>query len=112
MGGSIGMRTEPGGGSLFWFTVTFRKQPAAGLNQGPASTRLAGMRMLMTDHSATAARIVQEHVAAWSIRCEIATSAAETMVALKPGAAGDHSYDIILIEMQNPSIDGFTLARD
>ncbi|HLW69765.1 MAG TPA: response regulator [Candidatus Binataceae bacterium] len=33
------------------------------------------------------------------------------MVALTTAAAGNHPYDIILIEMQNPSIDGFTLAR-
>jgi signal transduction histidine kinase/HPt (histidine-containing phosphotransfer) domain-containing protein/BarA-like signal transduction histidine kinase len=111
MSGNIGVRSEPGGGSLFWFTALFRQQPSAALTQNPALTRLAGMRMLVTDHSSIAAHIVQQHAVAWGIRAAIATSAAEAMVALTAAAATNHPYNVVLIEMQNPSIDGLTLAR-
>jgi two-component system sensor histidine kinase/response regulator len=111
MDGNIGVRSEPGGGSAFWFTATFRKQPASAASESTASARLAGMRMLVTDHSPTAAHIVQQHAVAWGIRCAIATTAAETMVALTSAAIARHHYDVVLIEVQNPSLDGLTLAR-
>jgi two-component system sensor histidine kinase/response regulator len=89
MGGNIGVRRELGG-SLFWFTATFRKQPDRGLTRHPGAARLLGMRMLVTGHNPIAAHIVQQHVLAWGIHCAIATTAAETMVALTAACAGKH----------------------
>ena len=111
MEGNIGVRSEPAGGALFWFTATFRKQPAPAVSQSGAGARLAGLRMLVTDHSPTAALIVQQHAVAWKISCAIATSAAEALVALTSAAASRRPYDVVLIELLNPSLDGLTLAR-
>ncbi len=111
MGGNIGVQSEPDGGSTFWFTTVFQRQAATATPPVQASARLAGTRILVADHSATVAHVIQEHARDWGMQCEIVVSAAAAMVALKSAAVAGTPYDVALIEMQNGSIDGLTLGR-
>jgi two-component system sensor histidine kinase/response regulator len=72
---------------------------------------VAGIRILVVDHSATAALVIQAQARDWGMHCEIAASGAAAMVALKSAAVARTPYDVALIEMQNGSTDGLTLGR-
>ena len=111
MGGSIGVRSESGNGSTFWFTAAFRKQPAASRSFSPAVARLRGLRMLVVDRSPAVIDIVREHASAWGIRCEAAGSAAEAMSELRQAALSSHPYDVALLEVRSADGDGFALCR-
>jgi two-component system, sensor histidine kinase and response regulator len=111
MDGNIGVESGAGEGALFWFTAKLRKQSAAAMPRGPGGAALDGMRMLVNDQSPTAARLVQEHAHAWGIQCDLAASAAATMVALKTAAATGQPYAVALLEIPDRSPGSLTLAR-
>ncbi len=111
MDGNIGVESGAGEGALFWFTAKLRKPSAAAMPRGPAGAALDGMRMLVNDQSPTAARLVQEHAHAWGIQCDLAASAAATMVALKTAAATGQPYAVALLEIPDRSPGSLTLAR-
>ncbi len=111
MDGNIGVESGAGEGALFWFTAKLRKPSAAAMPRGPAGAALDGMRMLVNDQSPTAARLVQEHARAWGIQCDLAASAAATMVALKTAAATGQPYAVALLEIPDRSPGSLTLAR-
>lgn len=109
MGGTIGVESAAGEGSLFWFTARLHKPEAAALGQ--AATALDGMKMLVHDQSPAAARLVKEHADAWGIPCDIAASAVATMVTLKSAAAAGQPYDVALLEIEGRSPGALTLAH-
>jgi len=110
MGGNIGLQSEPGSGSSFWFTATFRKQPAA--HQALAiQARLKGVRVLVADHNHASGHLIAEHLASWGMRCEMAASATEAMTVLRKAAMAGDRFAIALIDMQLPEMDGLAVAR-
>jgi two-component system, sensor histidine kinase and response regulator len=112
MGGSIGVESESGRGSTFWFSAKFAHQPAAALRDSDAAHfRLERVRVLIVDGNATTARVMNEHLQAWRMRCEIVASMAQALAALKQASAGGDPFQIELIDLQSPDHDGLDLAR-
>jgi signal transduction histidine kinase/HPt (histidine-containing phosphotransfer) domain-containing protein/BarA-like signal transduction histidine kinase len=109
MGGNIGVQSEPGGGSTFWFTADFRKQTASAADQ--PSQRLAGTRVLVIEQNTVAAHIICEHMRVWGIDCEIVATAADAIKALHRAAARSEPYEIAVVEMQLAGMDGLALGR-
>ncbi len=68
MGGSIGVKSKPGQGSEFWFTVRLKLQPEGSLSKLPAPANLHGVRILVVDDNATNREILYVRMISWGMR--------------------------------------------
>jgi PAS domain S-box-containing protein len=109
MHGQIGLRSTPGVGSVFWFTARFTKQPPRAESVQMAG--LAGLRVLIVDDNPTNRLVLHYQCQAWRMHDESANSGVEALVALHKAASTGRPFDLVVLDMQMPGMDGLTLAR-
>ncbi|MCS6826517.1 MAG: response regulator [Caldilinea sp.] len=110
MGGSIWVESEgvPGKGSTFHVQVSLQAAPetttqdASGVDKG-----LAGKRLLIVVGNRTNQDILRQYAAEWKMTCVVADSAADALQRMEQG----ERFDVILLDMQMPDMDGVTAAN-
>ncbi len=110
MGGEIGLRSEPGKGSTFWFTSVLEKQ-AEQSSHLHFDVSLENVRLLIVDDNAINRRILHHHAVSWRMENSCAASASEAMDMLLSSASLGRPYDVVILDMQMPEVDGMMLAR-
>jgi len=107
MGGEMRVESKPGAGSTFSFTVTFEKRPVYVAQPTPAD--LAGRRALVVDDNQANRVILEKQLSSWGVRTASAADGEQALELLR-SAAGD-PYDLAVLDMQMPGMDGIQLAR-
>ncbi len=108
MGGSVWLESEEGVGSTFTFSIqaeALETEKRAYLRGGPSV--LTDRRVLIVDDNATNRRILRHMTTKWGMQPTEATDGPEALRLVREHA----SFDIVLLDMQMPQLDGLMLAQ-
>jgi PAS domain S-box-containing protein len=108
MGGKMGVDSAPEQGSTFWFTLPLTA--AAGLPPVPDPGALARRHVLVVDDNTMNREILEQHVLAGGMRSACATDGFEALRQLKRAQQLGNPFDIAVIDMKMPCMDGLELA--
>ena len=112
MDGEIGIDSSPGEGSTFWFTGKFAKQKKFSNNvDEPLPSNLNGIRVLIVDDNATNRKIMVHQSESWGMTAVEADSGRRALEMLHLSAAAGQAFDIALLDLMMPEMDGFQLAN-
>lgn len=107
MGGEIGVENVPGGGSNFWFTVPMGRATT----EIPKRVELRGRRVLVVDDNSVNRDILHQHILGWDMRNGSAESGSQALNLPRAAAARGEHYDVAILDMQMPQMNGLELAR-
>src|SRR5882672_1654943 len=110
MGGMIWLESEPGKGSIFYFTVRFGRQEAQGERNAPDFERLRAL--VVEDHS-TNRRALTDALRQWNIEVRETESGQSAIELLERAKRADTPFRLVLLDDSLPGTDNIsTLAAE
>ncbi len=110
MHGRIGMNSERGNGSTFWFTAELEKSTVIAFASELAPSPLVGRRILAVDDNATNRKLMDRLLQTWGAPRQSVESAEAALAELRRAAAQASPYELVVLDHHMPGTDGLQLA--
>ena len=112
MNGKIGVKPNPYGGSIFWFSIPLIPAEKLEVKQYelpvPATTHI-----LIVDDSMLSIRSLQKKLNVLGLQyIEFVTDSQEAILSMQYASKLGNPFDIVFIDMKMPIIDGWHLASE
>jgi PAS domain S-box-containing protein len=111
MGGQLDVRSQPGQGSQFSFTIPLAPQASPAARRDRASSCLSARRLLIVDDNATCRQLIREHAGAWGMDPTAVADGGTALELLRYAAEHRQPFAVAVIDQHMPGLSGVHLAQ-
>jgi PAS domain S-box-containing protein len=109
MGGHLVVHSAPGVGSQFRFSVPLQAAPEGAAAVESREGDLSALRALVVEDNPTNRTVLENMLGAWGMQVTLAEDGQQALDVLRAAPAA--AFDLAIIDMQMPRLDGIGLAR-
>lgn len=110
MGGDISVKSSPGAGSTFSFTINAEKSNLKSADKREHNL-LKDINALIVDDNETNRKILETILTSWNIKYSSAENGVEALNAIHEQSLLNKPYDLILLDMMMPGMNGLEVAE-